>query len=285
MRKPIKLHVCLSRCFRLAALSVLGFGIVTVAAPEKAASSELFLTLQREKQALQQQLAESQEAVQRRGAEIKALQAGLDAAEARAATAVDQRDAAADRVAELTAKLARSERRQRELAAAATAEVDRAKAYAAALSELKDLLTRQQDAVSAQREQVETVETRNQRLQAAAAAASAAKQVAMSEVEKLTTQVQTERAALTAERVDMHYNLAVIFTKNRLFGDAEREYRKCLDANPDDADVHYNLGILYEEHLKDDLRALKHYEKFVRLRPGSPETPQVKRWIDALVDR
>ncbi len=81
------------------------------------------------------------------------------------------------------------------------------------------------------------------------------------------------------ERLDMHYNLAVVFDKNGMYEDSEREYLKCLRINPDDPDVHYNLAILYDDKLNKNLAAIKHYKKYLELHPKGEEASQVRQWI------
>ena len=81
------------------------------------------------------------------------------------------------------------------------------------------------------------------------------------------------------ERLDMHYNLAVVFDRNKMYLDAEREYLKCLQINPEDAGVHYNLGILYDDKLNDNAKAMKHYKQFLELRPMGEDAEQVKQWM------
>jgi len=46
---------------------------------------------------------------------------------------------------------------------------------------------------------------------------------------------------------------------------AEEEYRTALTLNPQLAEGHYNLGLLYEFHRNAPQKALKYYEEYVRL--------------------
>jgi tetratricopeptide (TPR) repeat protein len=77
----------------------------------------------------------------------------------------------------------------------------------------------------------------------------------------------------------MHYNLAVILTEKGEYAAAIREYEKVIESRPEDADAHYNLGILYDDHLKDSINALEHYRQYIRLAPASTEAPRVREWI------
>ena len=81
------------------------------------------------------------------------------------------------------------------------------------------------------------------------------------------------------ERLDMHYNLAVVYDSNGMYKDAEREYLKCLKIDPNDAGVHYNLGILYDDKLNQNNRAKNQYMKYLALRPMGENVTQVRQWI------
>ena len=81
------------------------------------------------------------------------------------------------------------------------------------------------------------------------------------------------------QRLDMHFNLAVTYDKTKMYKAEEREYMECLRIDPHDANVHYNLGILYDDKLKNDVKAIKHYQKYLQLRPMGEDSEQVKEWI------
>lgn len=81
------------------------------------------------------------------------------------------------------------------------------------------------------------------------------------------------------QKLDMHFNLAVAYDKTKMYKAEEREYMECLRLDPRDANVHYNLGILYDDKLKDDAKAIKHYQRYLQLRPMGEDSEQVKEWI------
>ncbi|MDD4869240.1 MAG: tetratricopeptide repeat protein [Kiritimatiellae bacterium] len=82
-----------------------------------------------------------------------------------------------------------------------------------------------------------------------------------------------------SERRDMHYNMAAVYSQVGRFRDAEREYLHALRIDPTDADVHYNLGILYDENLNDKPRAAMHYRRYLKLRPNGSDVDTVKNWL------
>jgi len=101
--------------------------------------------------------------------------------------------------------------------------------------------------------------------------------------EQIRKKVDETVKKLNKERLDMHYNLAVVFDNNGMYEDAEREYLKCLKLNPEDAGVHYNLGILYDDKLKDNNKAKDHYETFLELRPKGDDSYKVREWLYNIV--
>jgi len=84
---------------------------------------------------------------------------------------------------------------------------------------------------------------------------------------------------IVRQKLDMHYNLALAYDKREMYKEEEKEYRKCLKINPNDANVHYNLAILYDDKLHMNKKAVEHYKKFLELNPSGEGSNEVKRWI------
>ena len=81
------------------------------------------------------------------------------------------------------------------------------------------------------------------------------------------------------EKRDMHFNMAVVYQREGRFRDAEQAYLSSLQIDPSDADVHYNLGILYEDELGEPGKAAVHYRRYLRLAPSAPDADQVREWL------
>ncbi|MDD5227005.1 MAG: tetratricopeptide repeat protein, partial [Candidatus Omnitrophica bacterium] len=79
--------------------------------------------------------------------------------------------------------------------------------------------------------------------------------------------------------LEKHFNLAVVYEMNGLYKDSEQEYLECLKIDPNDADVHYNLAILYDDRLNDNKKAQEHYYKFLSYRPIGEPGQRVRDWI------
>lgn len=84
------------------------------------------------------------------------------------------------------------------------------------------------------------------------------------------------------ENADMHYNLGTIFLHNKQFKEAIREYERVLELRPADPDTHYNLGVLYDDYLKDREKALHHYQKYLAISPRSPDAKKIESYILSL---
>lgn len=64
---------------------------------------------------------------------------------------------------------------------------------------------------------------------------------------------------------DAYYTLGLIQEKKGRYQEAERGYLKALEVNPDYADVLLSLGTLYEDHLKQDQKAMDAYRRYSEL--------------------
>jgi len=91
--------------------------------------------------------------------------------------------------------------------------------------------------------------------------------------------VSVHTADVSEDNMDLYFNLAVLYVKTGDYKKAEKEFLKLLRLQPDAADIHYNLGILYDDHLDDSRKAIKHYKLFVELKPDSDQAEQVNLWL------
>jgi LysM repeat protein len=65
------------------------------------------------------------------------------------------------------------------------------------------------------------------------------------------------------------------------FQGAAVAYEKALEVNPRNASAHFELGLLYEQQLKDYAAAVYHYEQVKKLRPNSDRAQLVGPHITA----
>ncbi len=82
-----------------------------------------------------------------------------------------------------------------------------------------------------------------------------------------------------SEKLNMHYNMASVYARDGKFAEAENEYLQALRIDPTDADVHYNLGILYDDEMKQPEKAMVHYRRYLQLNPHGPDADQIRNWL------
>jgi len=105
---------------------------------------------------------------------------------------------------------------------------------------------------------------------------------ANAEIDRLKSVIDDLRVRLERERRNSHYNMGYVYKVCRQYGRAEREFLKALEIDPEDPWIHYNLGILYQDDLKNRAKAREHYGKFLELAPYDPDAPRVREWMSAL---
>jgi len=58
-------------------------------------------------------------------------------------------------------------------------------------------------------------------------------------------------------------------------------FEASLEANPQSAAAHFELGMLYEEKVTDPAAAIYHYERYLKLNPNASNAVLIKQHIDA----
>lgn len=81
---------------------------------------------------------------------------------------------------------------------------------------------------------------------------------------------------------DIHYNLALLYLKTKQYQEAAACLQKVIQLNPKDKDAYYNLGVLYESYLGDKKKALDYYAQYIKYVSGKGDTPEVKQWMRQL---
>ena len=80
-----------------------------------------------------------------------------------------------------------------------------------------------------------------------------------------------------------HYNMGCVYKASRQYTRAQSEFMKAMEIREDDAAVHYNLGILYDDDLEMAAEAGVHYRRFLELATDDGDIHQVQEWL-ALLD-
>jgi tetratricopeptide (TPR) repeat protein len=87
---------------------------------------------------------------------------------------------------------------------------------------------------------------------------------------------------LKNERALYHYNLGVAYSQAKLYDEAADAYEKSVTFNPDNADAHYNLALLYETVQTDPEKAVAHYQRYLELEPDTLDRDEVEGRINRL---
>lgn len=66
------------------------------------------------------------------------------------------------------------------------------------------------------------------------------------------------------------------------FQRAVQYYETALDGTMLSAEAHYRLGLVYEDHLKNQVAALHHFERYLELAPQGQYAADVKGYVDRL---
>ncbi len=77
------------------------------------------------------------------------------------------------------------------------------------------------------------------------------------------------------------HHLGFALFEIKRYNEAVIELKKCIRLNPDDVDVYFNLGNIYEK-LNEYINAAEAYEKYLSLIPDSDKKQEIKNKIDSL---
>jgi tetratricopeptide (TPR) repeat protein len=135
-----------------------------------------------------------------------------------------------------------------------------------------DLNSLRQELVSMQRESEQGIE-------GLAEGFKKKKQSYESRILSLEAQLSKIKNRFTLEADRYHYNLGVLYTQNKDFEAAVKEFTAALGFNPRNALAHYNLGIIYDDYFKDKVNARLHYSSYLQLDPVSDDAEAVKEWL------
>jgi tetratricopeptide (TPR) repeat protein len=80
----------------------------------------------------------------------------------------------------------------------------------------------------------------------------------------------------------LYQKLGTAYTEAKLFDLAIEAYNKSLDMDPYNAEVHYNLGILYKHRRDNNDLAKFHLKKYLELKPDAENKKEVEYFIKML---
>ena len=88
--------------------------------------------------------------------------------------------------------------------------------------------------------------------------------------------------ALKRENADLHYNLGVVFQEQKRYDAAAREFGLAVKANPGDRDAHFNLALVYDRGQNNRSAAILHYREYLRLAPDEADAAKVRERLAVL---
>jgi len=77
-----------------------------------------------------------------------------------------------------------------------------------------------------------------------------------------------------------HIGKARVFYHQGDYSSAAEMYHKALELDPDNADTYLQLGIIYDDNLKDEEQAVYYYNQFLIREPDSDKAKRVRGWIE-----
>jgi tetratricopeptide (TPR) repeat protein len=78
-------------------------------------------------------------------------------------------------------------------------------------------------------------------------------------------------------------NLGGMYKKTGAYKEAELAYVRAIEINEEYTNAYYNLGLLYEDNLDDELGAIACYEKYIEL--GGERSTYIKKLLDEIKAR
>jgi tetratricopeptide (TPR) repeat protein len=83
----------------------------------------------------------------------------------------------------------------------------------------------------------------------------------------------------------LYEELGTAYTKAGLYKEAIGAYLKSLTYGPNNADIHYYLGLLYQKSNKNVERAVFHLKKYLYLKPDANNREEVRYLIDMILNK
>jgi len=100
--------------------------------------------------------------------------------------------------------------------------------------------------------------------------------------EELAARVREEGRRAEADKAKIYFELGNAYTKAKMFREAIDAYTVSLGADPKNAEVHYNLGLLYQRYQGDTDKAVFHFQKYLKSHPPPDREKEVKYLLGML---
>lgn len=101
-------------------------------------------------------------------------------------------------------------------------------------------------------------------------------------VRELERKVEVLEKTLRKEKAVFLYNLAVAYVKAGFYDEAINACEESLKIDKNNADAHYNLGLLYRDVKRDSAKAAAHLRSYLELKPNADDKEEVEEWLEKL---
>lgn len=81
------------------------------------------------------------------------------------------------------------------------------------------------------------------------------------------------------ESAMVHSNIGEVYRRMKKYKVSEKAFLNALSFDPQYVEAHYNLGILYGNHLNNQKKAASHYRKYLKLQPNASDAAEVASWL------
>lgn len=97
--------------------------------------------------------------------------------------------------------------------------------------------------------------------------------------------LKDENQRLVAEKAKLYEEMGVAYTKAGIYDKAIDAYTASLKYEPNNADIHYYLGLLHQKYNKDVEKAVFHFKRYLYLKPDAPNRDEVRYLIEMVLNR
>ena len=83
--------------------------------------------------------------------------------------------------------------------------------------------------------------------------------------------------------IEAYNQLGMLYRRHGRLDEAQFIYEEALRRDPNDTNIHWNLGILYDRYLPNPRQALQHYQRYQQI--TASDDPRLLAWIAELEAR
>jgi len=102
------------------------------------------------------------------------------------------------------------------------------------------------------------------------------------EIDTLSEKLGSVDNKFTEKEIQYIYELAFLNVKTEMYDEAIQNFKKFLELNGDDANVCYNLALLYAQVKHDAAKTIYYYEQYLKINPTANDLYEVTTRINSL---